>query len=83
MKQRKKFLILLFLGGLVSTVFAENKKANYHIIPLPQEIISGNGNSFVLNKSVRIVCPVHNLKMEKIKKIKPLLAILLNTYKSV
>lgn len=69
MKQRKKFLILLFLAGFVSTVFAENKKANYQVIPLPQEIIYGNGNSFVLNKSVRIVSPVHNLKMKKNKGI--------------
>lgn len=65
MKNTKSILSALVLTALISSSFGENKKANYQIIPLPQEIVMGSCHSFVLNKSVTIVYTGQNLKMKK------------------
>jgi len=65
MKNIKTILSALVLTTLISSCFAESKEASYQVIPLPQEIKIGSGNSFVLNKSVTILYPNNNLKMKK------------------
>jgi hexosaminidase len=62
---RKKILFTLMMTGLIASGYAEGQQGNYQVIPLPQQIVNGNGNSFVLNNSVTIVYPAKNTKMKR------------------
>jgi len=65
MLNTKKILGTLLMTGFVLSCFAEGSTGNYQVIPLPQVIVNGEGNSFVLDNSVTISYPGKNEKMKK------------------
>lgn len=65
MKQKLNTLLLSALA-LVGLSFQQPKeKANYQIIPLPQEVNLQENVPFVLNAKTRIIFPQGNVKMER------------------
>ncbi|WP_321333606.1 family 20 glycosylhydrolase [uncultured Bacteroides sp.] len=48
-------ILLFFLAASSMVCQAETKKANYQVIPLPQEVVLTGGNPFVINSSTRIL----------------------------
>jgi len=65
MKRFKKCIATVMLSGLIASCFAQVSKGNYQVIPLPQEIINNQGEPFIINNAVKIVCPQRNNKMRK------------------
>ncbi len=41
------------------------QEANYQIIPMPQEIVTAQGNPFILKSGVKILYPEGNEKMQR------------------
>lgn len=41
------------------------QEANYQIIPMPQEIVTTQGNPFILKSGVKILYPEGNEKMQR------------------
>lgn len=65
---RKTFLQLMGLLclSIIFTSGATKKSvANYHVIPLPNEIIVQKNKHFILDENVKIVYPASNKKMQK------------------
>lgn len=56
--------LLAITGVLAACGNAQKTTADYRVIPLPQEIIESTGN-FELNRSVKIVYPENNEKMQR------------------
>lgn len=55
----------LVLFALMTSCKAEQKPADYRVIPLPQQIVTQQGKPFVLDEQVKIVYPAGNEKMQK------------------
>ena len=68
MKKISKFMTLLATVGLLFSCAGgkkETKQANYHVIPLPNEITTSEGAPFTLSGSTKIVIPDGNEKMKR------------------
>lgn len=68
MKKISKFMTLLATVGLLFSCDGgkkETKQANYHVIPLPNEITTSEGAPFTLSGSTKIVIPDGNEKMKR------------------
>lgn len=65
MKIQTLFGALALSVGLSSCATEVVKEANYDIIPLPKEVVKQTGDAFTLDKSVKIVYPAGNDKMQK------------------
>lgn len=63
MKHLLKLGYLAVASMIVSSALA--KDANYQVIPLPQKIVTAQGNPFVLNQNVKILYPKGNEKMKR------------------
>ncbi|MBR2168934.1 MAG: glycoside hydrolase family 20 zincin-like fold domain-containing protein [Alistipes sp.] len=56
----------LFAAGLMLfSCSSEVKEANYQIIPIPQEIVMGQGGAFTLANGTKVLYPEGNEKMQK------------------
>lgn len=64
MKQILKLTVYMVMVGLLASCQSVRTKANYQIIPIPQEIVETAGSPFILKKSVRICYPKGNEKMK-------------------
>lgn len=56
---------MCLLLGLVVSCSSVQKPADYRVVPLPQEIIPGEGTPFVLNNNVKILYPEGNADMQR------------------
>ncbi len=56
---------ILCLSGLFTSGTTKKSVADYQVIPLPNEIITQKSQYFTLDKSVKIVYPAGNEKMQK------------------
>lgn len=65
MKQLFKLTGCLAIAGLITSCDSAQQEANYQIIPLPQEIVTVQGNPFVLKGDVKILYPEGNEKMQR------------------
>ena len=66
MKKNLKGLVGLFAAGLMLfSCSSEVKEANYQIIPIPQEIVMGQGGAFTLANGTKVLYPEGNEKMQK------------------
>lgn len=65
MKINRLFGAIAATACLLSCSSMEEKKANYQVIPLPQEITDVQGAAFTLNNGVKIIYPEGNEKMLK------------------
>lgn len=68
----KKFRNFTIIFAAIAMLFSCSQKgsknrefANYEVIPLPSEIATSAGESFVLSPSVKIVSPERNEKMQR------------------
>ena len=57
MKQLLKLTGCLALAGLFASCQSAQQEANYQIIPMPQEIVTAQGNPFILKSGVKILYP--------------------------
>lgn len=57
--------VLVSCGILASCTQKTDVQADYQVIPLPQEITSGTGDSFVLNSATKIVVPAGDEEMQR------------------
>lgn len=64
-KLSKYALTLVVCAGLFSCSGGITLQGDYNVVPLPQEITMGNGQSFTLNPSVTIYYPQGNEQMAK------------------
>ena len=64
MKQILKLTVCIVMAGLLASCQSVRTKANYQIIPMPQEIVETAGSPFILKNSVRICYPEGNEKMK-------------------
>ena len=64
MKQILKLTVCIVMTGLLASCQSVRTKANYQIIPMPQEIVETAGSPFILKNSVRICYPEGNEKMK-------------------
>lgn len=64
-KLSKYALVLTVCAGLFSCSGGNTLQGDYNVVPLPQEITMGNGQSFTLNASVKIYYPQGNEQMAK------------------
>ena len=64
MKQLLKLTGCLALAGLFASCQSAQQEANYQIIPMPQEIVTAQGNPFILKSGVKILYPEGNEKMQ-------------------
>ena len=60
MKQLLKLTGCLALAGLFASCQSAQQEANYQIIPMPQEIVTAQGNPFILKSGVKILYPEGN-----------------------
>jgi len=60
-----KHIFLFFLTMTLISCQQEEKKANYAVIPLPQEVVLKGGNPFVLSQSTDILYPADNAVMQR------------------
>ncbi|GAA6458338.1 family 20 glycosylhydrolase [Bacteroides xylanisolvens] len=65
MKQLLKLTGCLALAGLFASCQSAQQDANYQIIPMPQEIVTAQGNPFILKSGVKILYPEGNEKMQR------------------
>lgn len=65
MKQLFKLTGCLAIAGLITSCHSAQQEANYQIIPLPQEIVTVQGNPFILKGDVKILYPEGNEKMQR------------------
>ena len=65
MKQLLKLTGCLALAGLFASCQSAQQEANYQIIPMPQEIVTAQGNPFILKSGVKILYPEGNEKMQR------------------
>ena len=65
MKQLFKLTGCLALAGLFASCQSAQQEANYQIIPMPQEIVTDQGNPFILKSGVKILYPEGNEKMQR------------------
>ena len=65
MKQLLKLTGCLALAGLFASCQSAQQEANYQIIPIPQEIVTAQGNPFILKSGVKILYPEGNEKMQR------------------
>lgn len=65
MKKLLRTTVTAALVGLVTSCQSVQKEADYRIIPIPQEVVAGQGSPFVLNKNVRILYPEGNEEMKR------------------
>ena len=52
----KKLFLITLLGGLLLSCTKESAVADYRVVPLPQEVVSVDGEAFVLTERTPIVC---------------------------
>src|SRR5574344_2571875 len=57
---RLNFLISCLVAFCGIQVFAQQKEANYQVIPLPQQIDMQQGKPFILNAQTKIAFPAGN-----------------------
>ena len=57
--------VLVSCGMLASCTHKTEVQANYEVIPLPQEITAGSGESFVLNPDTKIVVQAGDADMQR------------------
>ena len=65
MKQLLKLTGCLALAGLFASCQSAQQEANYQIIPMPQEIVTAQGNPFILKSGVKILYPEGNEKLRQ------------------
>ena len=66
MKKKMMSLAGLFAAGLMLfSCSSEVKEASYQIIPIPQEIVMGQGGAFTLANGTKVMYPEGNEKMQK------------------
>ena len=66
MKKKMMSLAGLFAAGLMLfSCSSEVKEASYQIIPIPQEIVLGQGGAFTLANGTKVMYPEGNEKMQK------------------
>lgn len=65
MKKMFKLAGWLVVMGVMFACSAEQKSADYRVVPLPQEIVGKQGQSFTLAGNVKIVYPEGNETMRK------------------
>ena len=66
MKKKLMSLAGLFAAGLMLfSCSSEVKEASYQIIPIPQEIVMGQGGAFTLANGTKVMYPEGNEKMQK------------------
>ena len=65
MKQLFKLTGCLALAGLFASCQSAQQDANYQIIPMPQEIVTAQGNPFILKSGVKILYPEGNEKLRQ------------------
>lgn len=65
MKQLLKLTGCLALAGLFASCQSVQQEANYQIVPMPQEIVTAQGNPFILKSGVKILYPEGNEKMQR------------------
>lgn len=65
MKQLLKLTGCLAVAGLFASCQSATKEASYQIIPMPQEIVTAQGNPFILKSGVKILYPEGNEKMQR------------------
>ena len=65
MKPLLKLTGCLALAGLFASCQSAQQDANYQIIPMPQEIVTAQGNPFILKSGVKILYPEGNEKMQR------------------
>ena len=66
MKKKLMSLAGLFAAGLMLfSCSSEVKEASYQIIPIPQEIVLGQGGAFTLANGTKVMYPEGNEKMQK------------------
>lgn len=65
MKHFLKLTGCLAVVGLITSCQSEKQEANYQIIPLPHEIVTEEGNPFILKDGVKILYPEGNEKMRR------------------
>ena len=65
MKQLLKLTGCLAVAGLFASCQSATEEANYQIIPMPQEIVTAQGNPFILKSGVKILYPEGNEKMQR------------------
>ena len=56
---------LFAAGCMLFSCSSEVKEANYQIIPIPQEIVLGQGGAFTLANGTKVMYPEGNEKMQK------------------
>ena len=52
----KKLFLITLLGGLLLSCTKGSAVADYRVVPLPQEVVSVDGEAFVLTERTPIVC---------------------------
>ena len=59
--------LIMYVSAFVCLVSCgpQAEKADYRVIPLPQEITAGNGTPFVLDNEVQILYPGENPRMQR------------------
>ena len=55
MKRIISFFCVMIVSMCVSSVYADNAEADYHVVPLPESIKISGGKPFILNASSAIV----------------------------
>lgn len=65
MKQFLKLTGCLAVAGLFASCQSAQQEASYQIIPMPQEIVTAQGNPFILKSGVKILYPEGNEKMQR------------------
>lgn len=65
MKHLFKLTGCLAAAGLLASCQSEKQTADYQIVPLPHEIVTAQGNPFVLKSGVKILYPEGNDKMQR------------------
>lgn len=60
-----RFALLLAIGSMLSSCNTHVKKADYNVIPKPQETILADGTPFVLTDGTKVFYPQGNTQMQR------------------
>ena len=58
-----RYIYAFHCCGVLLSCTQQREKANYQVIPLPQEINLTEGENFILDEKVRIIVPEENPQM--------------------